>query len=274
MSSPSSSSTTVAFFGATGGVTNAALAHTLKAGYKVIALVRNREKLCNLLASQGFDEVTIAKHLTIVEGNALDVAAVKRTLTAGADGALPTHIVTGLGSAGRLTFNWCHPGNIVKLDNPTICETAAQTLLTAMREIYAEKPWLSTDKPLLIFISTTGVTRGPDDVPFAMRFLYHQMLAIPHADKMKMEDAYRADAEKDDDAVFRNIVGIRPTLLTGGASYTDAVGLDHVKYGTESHPATGFSIKRADVGHWVFENLIDEAQRRKELEGEMITLTS
>jgi len=99
-----------------------------------------------------------------------------------------------------------------------------------------------------------------------MRFLYHQTLAEPHKDKKKMEDLYRGDVESAD-SVFRSIVGIRPTLLAGGADYTDAAGLEKVKAGTESKPAIGFQIKRADVGHWVFENVISEMNRKKEWEG-------
>lgn len=270
-----SSSTSVAFFGATGGVTNAVLVHTLKAGYKATALVRTPAKLHKQLTDQGLDEALITKHLTIIEGNALDVASVKRTLLASSTSgdSLPTHIVTGLGGSPSLQFDWCHPLHIAKLDNNTLCETAARTLVTALREIYAENPHLRAHKPLLMFVSTTGVTRGPEDVPFGMRFLYHQMLAVPHADKRKMEDVYRADAGTEA-SVFRNVVGIRPTLLSGAVEYTDAVGLDKVRSGTEASPARGFSIKRADVGHWVFENLINEDKRRAELEGEMITLTS
>jgi hypothetical protein len=260
----------VAFFGATGGVANAILARTILAGYKATALVRTPQKLRDQLTSQGLDETLIDNRLTIVQGNALDVAAVKRTLLAS---GLPSHIVTGLGGSPKLNFDWRHPGHIAALDNPTICETAAQTLITALREIYSEKPELATRKPLLAFISTTGITRGPEDVPFAMRFLYHQMLAIPHADKKKMEDLYRGGAHAQD-GVFKNVVGIRPTLLAGAVSYTDGAGLKTVKTGTEARPALGYTIKRADVGHWVFHNVIDETHKRPEVEGEMITLTS
>lgn len=266
------SSTTVAFFGATGGVTNAALVHTLKAGYHAAALVRTPQKLRDQLTAQGLDASLLSK-LTIVQGNALDVAAVKRTLAASSPSGVPTYIVHGVGGAPSLKFQWCHPLQIAALDNPTICETAAQTLLTALKEIYAENPACKANKPLLTFISTTGVSSGPEDVPFAMRFLYHQTLAEPHKDKKKMEDTYRADASSVD-SVLRDVVGIRPTLLAGDADYTDAAGLEKVRAGTEAKPAVGYQIKRADVGHWVFENVISEEHRRKEWEGEMVTLTS
>ncbi|KIW49291.1 hypothetical protein PV05_10984 [Exophiala xenobiotica] len=264
----------VAFFGATGGVTNAILVHTLLAGMHATALVRTPSKLRKQLESQGLDSALLDSNLTMIEGNALDVASVKKTLLAHAQGSLPQYIVTGLGGSPALTFNWRHPGHIATLDNPTICETAARTLVTGLREIYAEQPALKAHKPLLTFISTTGVSRGPEDVPLAMRFLYHQSLAVPHKDKKAMENVYRGEMEKgQQESVFRNIVGIRPTLLAGTVSYTDAAGLEGVKVGTESKPALGYSIKRADVGHWVFENVISDKGKGK-WEGEMVSLTS
>lgn len=264
-----SSNPSVAFFGATGGVTNATLVHTLQAGYKVAALVRTPEKLRKQLADQGI----IDSKITINEGNALDVAAVKRTLLSFDSGRLPTYIVTGLGGSPKFNVDMCHPLHIATLDNVEICETAAKTLVTALEEIFSEQPALKANKPLLIFLSTTGVTRGPEDVPFGMRFFYHQVLAIPHVDKRKMENIYRGEIEKKD-PVFRNVVGIRPTLLSGTVSYTDANGLEGVRSGYENKPATGFSIKRADVGHWIFKNIISETTRNPGVEGQMVSLTS
>ncbi|KIW96118.1 uncharacterized protein Z519_03185 [Cladophialophora bantiana CBS 173.52] len=269
------SSPTVAFFGATGGVTNAILVHTLRAGYKATALVRTPQKLRDQLSAQGLSTETIS-NLTIMQGNALDVEAVKRTLCASSPTGLPSAVVTGLGGSPKLQFDWRHPFQIAQLDNPSICETAAQTLLAAMRDIYAENPALKDHmKPLLAFISTTGITRGPEDVPCSIRFLYHQMLTLPHVDKRKMEDLFRGDAASADPA-FRAIVGIRPTLLTGGADYKDAVGLNKVRSGTEAKPAVGYTIKRADVGCWVYENVVREAVQgeRGRWEGEMVSLTS
>jgi NAD(P)-dependent dehydrogenase (short-subunit alcohol dehydrogenase family) len=269
--SSANTTTTVAFFGATGGVVNATLVHTLKAGYKATALVRTPQKLRAQLTSQGLDDATIDATLTIVQGDATDVAAVKRTLLT----ASPTFIVTGVGAAPKFDFDLRHPGQIMTIDQPSLCGDAAQTLVTALREIYTEKPELKANRPLLVFISTTGITRGPEDVPFGMRFLYHKVLAVPHKDKKRMEDIFRAELEAEgDQGVFRSVVGIRPTLLKGAASYTDAAGLQSVKYGTEARPATGFTIKRADVGHFVFQNVISATQRKKEFEGEMISLTS
>ncbi|OAL32194.1 hypothetical protein AYO20_07962 [Fonsecaea nubica] len=279
------SSPTVAFFGATGGVTNAILVHTLQAGYKASALVRTPQKLRDQLSAQGLSAEVIA-NLTIVQGDALDVAAVRRTLLAAASpsspsGHLPSVVVTGLGGSPKLHFDWRHPFQIAQLDNPTICATAARTLLAAVHQISAEKGNATTtaidaaSKPLLTFISTTGISRGPEDVPSPIRFLYHQMLALPHADKRNMEDLFRADAASADPA-FRALVGVRPTLLAGCTDYRDGAGLDKIRSGTEAEPALGYIIKRVDVGRWVYENVVDEALRgnKGRWEGEMVSLTS
>ncbi|KIW16208.1 hypothetical protein PV08_06259 [Exophiala spinifera] len=267
---------TVAFFGATGGVANAILVHTLLSGHRALALVRTPSKLRDQLNAQGLEAAVIDNNLTIVQGNALDVANVKETLLASPDGAFPTYIVTGLGGTPSLTFDWCHPGHIATLDNPTICETAARTLVAALREIYTSKeaPLQAIAKPALVFVSTTGISRGVEDVPFAMRFFYHQALAVPHIDKKKMEDVYRGEMEKGEgEGVFRTVVGIRPTLLSGSVNYKDVKGLKSLKVGTESKPALGFNVKRADVGHWVYENVISP-NATGQWDGEMVSLTS
>ncbi|OCT53415.1 hypothetical protein CLCR_10601 [Cladophialophora carrionii] len=303
-----SSSPTVAFFGATGGVANGILIHTLLAGHRAIALVRTPQKLRDQLLRQDLAP-DLLNNLTIVQGNALDVAAVKRALTAHGPHTLPCVIVTGLGGAPGFKFQWRRPFQFATLDDPHVCETAAATLTRALTEIYAESASAvhapetqqqpqqqqqdggkdPLDKPqpllpLLTFVSTTGVTRGPEDVPLWIRFLYHQILTVPHADKKKMEEIYRADSDAhvtpEQNRLFRAIVGIRPTLLTpldnSPADYRDVVGLEKIRAGTEQKPAVGYSIKRGDVAQWVWEHVVREAVEggKGKWEGEMVSLSS
>lgn len=272
MSSTTSVKPTIAFFGATGGCTNACLVYTLQAGYSAAALARTPSKLKQQLLSQGLSEDTLSRQLIIIQGDALDVAATKSTLTAG--GELVRTIISGIGATGHPTFNLRRPFQIFTLDNPTICATATQTLFNALQELYREKPVLMAGKPLVTFISSTGVTTGPTDVPFWMRFLYHHALAVPHADKRNMEALYKKNmTESDlDNRLFRNVIGIRPTLLTGDGSVSDCIGLDKIRVGKEQTPALGYTIRRADVGHWIFENVIKNGAQG--WEGEMVTLTS
>ena len=274
MSSNLSVNPTIAFFGATGGCANACLVHTLKAGHSVAALARTPSKLKKQLLSQGVSEETLASQLLVVEGDALDAHAVNRTLTAGGDKGFVSTIVSGLGGAPKLQFDWWHPLQLFTLDNPTICGDATKTLLTALQQLYTERPSLASAKPVATFISTTGISRGPEDVPFWSRFFYHQVLAVPHIDKKNMEELYRKNMSESNPGkvLFRSIVGIRPTLLTGTESINDAVGLQKIRAGTEEKPAIGYTIRRADVGHWIFENVIKDGARN--WEGQMVSLAS
>jgi hypothetical protein len=256
----------VVFFGATGGCANSVLVHTLQAGYQAICLARTPDKLRKQLTDQGLAPSMLDSQLTIVPGNATDVATVKKTITAN---GFPTHVVNGIGGAPK----WFTNGSLMTIDNAHVCEESAQALLAAMREVYQENPALESQKPVITFISTTGITDGPEDVPYALRFLYHKLLATPHIDKKNMENAYRGDV-KSERSVFRNFVGIRPTLLSGKADYRDAAGLAKVQSGFENAPKLGYSVKRADVGHWIFENVISEKSRKADVEGQMVSLTS
>ena len=259
-----SSQPTILFLGATGGCALASLIHTLNADYHAIALVRTPSKLTSLLAARGVSESTVSSLLTIHSGNALDVATVKKALLITSDDGsvrLPNAIISGLGGSPRLVFSL----HLFSLDNPTICQTAAATLVTALNELYTEHPQLlSASKPLLSYISTTGISRGAEDVPFWMRFLYHQLLHVPHMDKKAMEDVFRDTRP----SPFRSVIGIRPTLLTDG----QGVGSARIRVGREDAPAIGYTVTRADVGEWIFRNVV-EAQGEG-WEGEMVSLTS
>jgi hypothetical protein len=273
---------TILFIGATGGCTNACLVHAIRTGVRCIALVRTPSRLIEQLTKQGLPASTIETHLTCVPGNALTISDVKTALNI--HDSLPDTIVSGLGSIGNLKWEFCQPLQVIYPENPTLCTDAAQVLVQALREIYSEQAAAfgersSQTKPSLVFVSTTGVTRGPEDVPFAMRFMYHQALALPHKDKKDMEDVFRGDAEqeKESQRVFRTVSGIRPTLLgpyTGEIDVSLGKGLNTIKAGTERKPAVGYSIMRADVGHWMFVNLVKDGEAKKRWEGEMVSLTS
>ena len=296
---------TILFLGATGGVTNAILVNALNHAPPTthcVALVRTPSKLRDLLEAQKISPERLSpSRLTILIGNAIDQKAVREALLFRPPGSndterphLPTAIVTGIGGTPGLTFNFCTPLQIVKLDNPNLCTDAAKTLVAALKEIYECVPSeqrSSIKRPRLVFISTTGVTRGPEDVPLLMRFFYHQTLAVPHKDKKEMENVYRSEyiTTGNQDAAFQSVTGIRPTLLTGGTgaqALGTGKGWQAVKAGTESRPALGMSIARVDVGQWVWVQVlsrwlgggdVDSITLEKEWgkwEGEMCSLTT
>jgi hypothetical protein len=94
--------------------------------------------------------------------------------------------------------------------------------------------------------------------------LYHFLLYVPHLDKRGMEDVFR-DTEP---SPFRSIVGVRPTLLTDG----EGVGAAGIRAGKEDTPALGYTVTRADVGEWIFKNVVEAGG--KGWEGQMVSLTS
>jgi hypothetical protein len=335
----------IAFLGATGGCTLAALTHTLlhlssssstnaqaqarhqHQQYRCIALARTPSKLRNLLLAQdGITPEILSSLLTIVEGDATDREAVKRMLTAtstststsddvragarsecndadaevdgvdsGGDDAvqLVDTVISGLGGTPKL--QWWSIQQPVTLDNPTICQDAARTLVAALQELLydaageggrwsereAQEKKKTNEKPLLAFISTTGIGRGPEDVPFWLRWLYHYVLRVPHEDKRIMESVFLRGSgsgsaggggdDADREMVFRGVVGVRPSLLTGTGDVRDGLGMAAVRVGREKEPAVGYSIKRADVGEWVFREVVERGAEG--WEGEMVTLT-
>jgi len=253
---------TILFLGATGGCTLAALIHTLNTGYPCIALMRIPSKLTTLLKNAGIDESTLASLLTIHAGNALDVPAVKKALLVGSGDhiQLPSTIISGLGGAPKLQF-YLPP---VTIDQPTICQTGAATLVTALSEIYTTYPQLRSSKPLLCFISTGGLRKGEDDVPWLTQMLYYAILRIPHNDKRAMDIIF---CGKESSSNFRSIIGVKPTLLTGGPE----LGSEKIRVGRKQKPAVGYTISKKDVGAWIYRVVVlGDGQG---WEGEMVTVT-
>ncbi|KAI4763253.1 hypothetical protein E4T52_04666 [Aureobasidium sp. EXF-3400] len=244
-------SRTIAFLGATGGCAGACLIASLKEGYTCRALARTPSKLTTSLETQGLSESLLA-NLEIIQGNAKDIESVK-TLLQTPTGIVDT-IVFGVGAAPKLRLHIMP----VTLDDIEVCRTAMATLLSALDELKA------VTKPRLLVISTTGITKGPRDVPLLYVPLYHWFLHIPHVDKRVMEELKPA-AER----IVGEFAIVRPTLLMDG----DGVGVAKVRYGLESNPALGWTIDRKDVGNWLFEKGVKPADLG-EFKDQAISLTA
>lgn len=276
----STSNTTIAFFGATGGCAGSCLTHTLQAGYHVVALARTPSKLIAQLQTQGISQSTLDTHLRIVKGDATDPAAVRETILLSPSTTnnntkepprLVSQIISGLGGTPVLTTSYLLP--TISIDNPSITESSTKALISALQSIYTDYPSLSSSsqsKPLLTVISTTGLNQPPkpNDVPLLMRPLYH-LLAVPHADKAKMEALVTQPPSPD---LFRGVVIVKPSLLMGTGDVTSGRGWRNLRVGTEKSPAVGYTIARADVGEWIFEEVIREDGGK--WVGERVSLTS
>ena len=191
-------------------------------------------------------EQTQAAHLRIVAGDVKkDAAAVRATLQ-DVSGAPAPLIISGIGM-------------VVGLGGPsdaTICQDAVQAIFDALREL---KPPVA---PFLVAISSTGMGQAePRDVPILLLPLYRLLLGTPHKDKRVME-ARVVEAGRED--VIGGFTLVRPSLLTNGKS----VGLGKVRAGKVASPAVGYTVRREDVGLWIFEELVvgnREAWRNEKL---------
>ena len=233
----STSKPLLAFYGATGGSTLAALIPALNAGYDCTALARTPSKLTDLLLSKGVPQSVIDTHLYVFPGNVLSVEAVKGPLVL--NGRPADIIVSGIGIT---TFTeW--------RQKVTICADAVTNIIAALREIG------SAVKPLLVALSSTGISRQGGttrDLPLLMMPFYRYGLKNPHADKVRMEEVIAGEMGRTEKAVIRGFVIPRPSLLTNGK----ARGSEKVRVGNEERPAVGYRISRDDVGGWIFENLV------------------
>lgn len=255
---------TLAFFGATGGCAANALAASLRAGLTCVAMVRTPAKLYTILADQhNIRPEILDKCLVVVKGNIKSIDDVKRALTA--TGRLPDRILFTVGGVAHLQWNLWSP---VGLDDPHICEDGMKVVLSALRDCEREKvPFGSLgSKPVLLTISTISMS-NQRDLPYLLYPVEYWLLRIPRADKKAMEDVI-FDAVAATDSPLGGFAMVRPPLLSEG----QAVGLDKVKAGwvwpdfqrekklalgqRESGPLIGFFVTKADVGAWIFENLI------------------
>ncbi|KAE9971864.1 hypothetical protein BLS_004273 [Venturia inaequalis] len=274
----SSPRVTLAFFGATGGTTASALALALKDGYFATALARTPAKLRNLMETQyNIPSATLDAQLHIIQGGAKDMEVVKETLAP--QGKQPASIIiSGLGAYPEMSIK---PPFIVNTD-PTLCGDAITILMNALRQLRREGRISEAQKPLVYVGSTTGLS-AKRDVPYALAPLYHVLLASAHKDKTVMEKVLaEASTETGPEAPISNFVIGRPTLLMDGP----AKGLSQVKIGWEKHPAApnatseqetvaaiGYSIRRYDVGAWIFEEFIKGGHPGNPWAGKCVSMT-
>ena len=283
---------TLTFFGATGGCACNALALALKDGYVVTArqlssascflrypayretVARTPQKLRDMLGKEHALSAEAMNNLNIVQGNSTDLQAVKAALAP--NGQPAGLIIVGVGGTPKLRMSLKQP---VILDQPTICEDTCKTILSALRDLRREGTISENQKPTIVCISTTGLTKARD-VPLELTFLYHYLLAVPHKDKALMEEEIaRASTETGPDAPIASFIVVRPSLLMDGVSK----GMNAVRVGWVEHEHSpgaangqapgaelGRTIRRADVGIWVYENaIVNTAEWR----GRCVTLT-
>ena len=234
-----SNTKTIAFIGASGGCGLSALRKALQHSESTtcIALCRNPSKLTDALAPSSHP------NLVIKQGNAHSVDDIKSILTNPSD---PIKLVDAI------CFTIGSPMNFSKLstEDPHVCERGISALLQALSQLRAVG---AVGRSRICAVSTTGIT-DKRDVPLLMWPFYHYVLGVPHQDKAAMEAALRAAGEE--------VTIVRPSLLTDGektgAETVIRVGVDDFGSGERESEAVGYTISRADVGAWMWENVLRE----------------
>ncbi|KAK4499799.1 hypothetical protein PRZ48_007985 [Zasmidium cellare] len=258
---------TIAFFGATGDCAGHCLAYALEAGYTCIALARTPSKLTQAMKAKGVSATILDSNLTIIQGDAKDPVAVKKTLTA-PSGGIVSHIVSGVGSNPKLQWSIFYP---VTLHDPTICQDVGSTILTAATELARETSTPPEQRPYFLNMSTTGIpAKGcPRDVPLLFHALYVYGLHVPHVDKKVLQEALTAHMQKPaEERAFRGFTNVKASLLVDG----EGRGLGDVREGPEEKPAVGYTIQRKDVGKWMFERGLKEEVKGEYL-NKSVTIT-
>ncbi|KAH7361500.1 hypothetical protein B0T11DRAFT_279066 [Plectosphaerella cucumerina] len=231
---------TIVFIGASGGCGLAALRKALQHSDSTIciALCRNPSKLTDVFPPSSHP------NLVVKQGNAHSVEDIKSVLINPSD---PTQLVDAL------CFTIGSPMNFSKLstEDPHVCERGISTVLRALSDLRSTG---AVGKPHICAVSTTDIT-AKRDVPLLMLPFYHYVLGVPHKDKAAMEEGLRVAVGEGEEVTI-----VRPSLLTDGEE-TGAevrVGVDDVRTGERESEAVGYTIGRADVGKWMWENVLRE----------------
>ena len=203
-------------------------------------MARTPSKLTKSLLSKGISEATLSTNLRITKGDVKDIPTVKEALVLEKKEA--DMIVSGIGSVIGSNMDM------------TICQTAARSIIAALDELNPTSP------PFITVISSTGVSKGPRDVPLVILPVYRVILSVPHKDKKIMEDVIVEAASRGEEKtkVIKGYTIVRASLLNNKESSDQR----KVRTGTEGEPAVGCTISRHDVGKWIFEEVVKEEGKK------------
>lgn len=235
----------LAFFGATGGCTCSCLAHSIEAGYKCSALVRNPKKLATALEAQGISAREQKALLKVVEGDVKDGHTVRNTLHI--DGRLVDKIISGIGGVPQPQLSLFRP---LTMAEGAICSDGTRTILAALGTATG-----AGRKPTMAVISSIGVQQDlPRDYPLMLAPLMRWMLNAAFDDKRDMEKQLKDSVREGNASPLESYIIVRPTVLADG----DSKGLGAIREGVDGDPVIGWSISRADVGLWMFTRFVKE----------------
>ncbi|PHH73700.1 hypothetical protein CDD82_5320 [Ophiocordyceps australis] len=247
----------IVFLGATGGCGLSALRRALDQGHECIALCRQAERLVQHFCTdqEDGDESRVPDNLIIRQGDAHDWAAVASCLQRPSNGQLVDAVCSSIGST---VSPWT-----LGMRQRDVCLLGIEALVQAIkrqRDRAGARSW----RPLVVMVSTTGISAHGRDVPLALVPLYRLVLHAPHRDKRAAEAQAQQSGER--------LVVVRPSLLVDGRDER-AVRV-HVEgaAGVERREI-GYTISRQAVGGWMYGNLLSKAVDGSEYEGKAVGLT-
>ncbi|PHH59099.1 hypothetical protein CDD81_3794 [Ophiocordyceps australis] len=247
----------IVFLGATGGCGLSALRRALDQGHECIALCRKRERLEQHFCSgqQEAEASRLPHKLVIRQGDAHDWAAVASCLRRPSNGGLVDAVCFSIGGS---VSPWT-----LGMEEPHVCRKGIEALVKALKT-QRDTAGLSSWRPLVVMVSTTGISAHGRDVPLALVPLYRLLLHAPHRDKREAEAQAQSSGER--------LVLVRPSLLVNGsADWAVRVHLEGPA-GVERREI-GYTISREAVGAWIYECLLAQAAQGSEYEGKAVGLT-
>lgn len=141
---------------------------------------------------------------------------------------------------------------------------------------------LPTPHPNIITISAAGITHtGRQKLPFLIKLFSRYFLAVPHADKRGTEEVlaycagwewetedspgtgvlggdWKASVDLPTPGTLKNVVVVRPALLTDGTSRADTLESSSGEpYKVEVGDLAGrWTVSRKDVAHFLVEKVV------------------
>lgn len=202
-------------------------------------------------------EDSYLKNLTITQGNSKSEADMTKALLL--NGQAVDMIMSGIGAVPKMK------GLKPTIEDPTICADTMTCLFNSLKALRESNP-SGYKKPLLVGISTTGISEYGRDLPLIMVPVYRILAAVPHEDKKLMEKIIKTEGSKED-SLLNGWVIVRASFMSLGSK---EVGCEKLKVGVEENgrampkESWGWTISRKDVGNWIYAELVQDKSGKRQ----------
>ncbi|CDR87459.1 uncharacterized protein SPSC_00554 [Sporisorium scitamineum] len=213
---------------------------------------------------------TLSSKLRIVKGDALRLKDVSNAFTEAQQfGGNVDAVLYAIG--GSLVFS-SNPFARPTLSPESICDRSIRNVTDAL--IALDQP----EQPRLVVISSNGLGKhGHSLLPYLMRPLYSFLLRAPHVDKERMEVYLQTmagmqdidfnpvpDAHVEKQPKIKKLAIVRPALLANGTASK--------KFRVDQELRGGYTIRRSDVGFFIYRNLLGGPEDKGQYVGKSVML--